>query len=301
MFEKLKNAVGQILDKITRTELSNEKLDSLLFDFKITLLENDVALSVAEEICEEIKQSFLGTEVDRFENKEGIVKQALKETLYRVLITPHKVDLLDTLATKKRENKPLVAVFIGVNGTGKTTAIAKVANLCLKKGYSVVLAGSDTYRAGSIEQLEGHAKRLSVKVIKHAYGSDAAAVAYDAINYAKNHGVNAVLVDTAGRMQTNRNLIDEMKKIIRVTNPDLVFLVIDALTGNDAVEQGLVFNEAIGINGIILTKLDADAKGGAAISITFSTKKPIIFLGTGQRYEDLIPFNPKFLVEQIIT
>jgi fused signal recognition particle receptor len=187
-----------------------------------------------------------------------------------------------------------------VNGTGKTTTIAKVANLLLKKGYSVVLAGSDTYRAGSIEQLEGHAKRLGIRVIKHPYRSDAAAVAFDAINYARSHGINAVLVDTAGRMQTNRNLIDEMKKIVKVAKPHLTVLVVDALAGNDSVEQARIFDEAVGINGVILTKLDADVKGGAAISIAFAVKKPILFLGIGQFYDDLTSFDPRFVVESIV-
>jgi fused signal recognition particle receptor len=165
----------------------------------------------------------------------------------------------------------------------------------------VVLAGSDTYRAGSIEQLEGHGKRLGVRVITHLYGSDAAAVAFDAVNYARSHGINAVLVDTAGRMQTNRNLVDEMKKIVHVAKPHLTLLVVDALAGNDAVEQAQVFDEAVGLDGVVLTKADADVKGGAAISIAFAIKKPILFLGTGQFYDDLTAFDPRDLVDQILA
>jgi fused signal recognition particle receptor len=194
---------------------------------------------------------------------------------------------------------PFVIVFIGVNGTGKTTTIAKVAHLIVQAGFTAVLAGSDTFRAGSIEQLEGHGRRLGLRVIKHAYGADAAAVAFDAVSHAKANGINAVLVDTAGRMQTNRNLIDQMKKIVRVAKPDLVLLVVDALTGNDAIEQGRVFDEAVGVDGIILTKLDADAKGGAAISISFTTKKPIAFFGTGQAYTDLATFDPDYILTKM--
>ncbi|RLI38769.1 signal recognition particle-docking protein FtsY [Candidatus Bathyarchaeota archaeon] len=300
MFEKLKNAVSLVIDKLSRTELSDNSLNPLLWEFKISLLENDVALSVAEEMCDEIKELLLGEAVGRFENKKERVNEALRDSLYKVLQAPVNVDLLEAVAIKRRERTPLIIVFVGVNGTGKTTTIAKVANLLIKNGYSVVLAGSDTYRAGSIEQLEGHAKRLGIRMIKHAYRSDAAAVAFDAINYARSHGINVVLVDTAGRMQTNRNLIDEMKKIVKVAKPHLTVLVVDALAGNDSVDQALIFDEAVGINGVILTKLDADVKGGAAISIAFAIKKPILYLGIGQFYDDLTLFDPRTLVESMV-
>ncbi|MEE8322995.1 MAG: signal recognition particle-docking protein FtsY [Candidatus Bathyarchaeia archaeon] len=300
MFEKLKNAVSLVIDKLSRTELSDNSLNPLLWEFKISLLENDVALSVAEEMCDEIKELLLGEAVGRFENKKERVNEALRDSLYKVLQAPVNVDLLEAVAIKRRERTPLIIVFVGVNGTGKTTTIAKVANLLIKNGYSVVLAGSDTYRAGSIEQLEGHAKRLGIRMIKHAYRSDAAAVAFDAINYARSHGINVVLVDTAGRMQTNRNLIDEMKKIVKVAKPHLTVLVVDALAGNDSVDQALIFDEAVGINGVILTKLDADVKGGAAISIAFAIKKPILYLGIGQFYDDLTSFDPRTLVESMV-
>ncbi|MCW3987021.1 MAG: signal recognition particle-docking protein FtsY [Candidatus Bathyarchaeota archaeon] len=300
MFEKLKNAVSLVIDKLSRTELSDNSLNPLLWEFKISLLENDVALSVAEEMCDEIKELLLGEAVGRFENKKERVNEALRDSLYKVLQAPVNVDFLEEVAIKRRERTPLIIVFVGVNGTGKTTTIAKVANLLIKNGYSVVLAGSDTYRAGSIEQLEGHAKRLGIRMIKHAYRSDAAAVAFDAINYARSHGINVVLVDTAGRMQTNRNLIDEMKKIVKVAKPHLTVLVVDALAGNDSVDQARIFDEAVGINGVILTKLDADVKGGAAISIAFAIKKPILYLGIGQFYDDLTLFDPRTLVESMV-
>ena len=300
MLEKLKNAVSLVIDKLSRTELSDNSLNPLLWEFKISLLENDVALSVAEEMCDEIKELLLGEAVGRFENKKERVNEALRDSLYKVLQAPVNVDLLEAVAIKRRERTPLIIVFVGVNGTGKTTTIAKVANLLIKNGYSVVLAGCDTYRAGSIEQLEGHAKRLGIRMIKHAYRSDAAAVAFDAINYARSHGINVVLVDTAGRMQTNRNLIDEMKKIVKVAKPHLTVLVVDALAGNDSVDQARIFDEAVGINGVILTKLDADVKGGAAISIAFAIKKPILYLGIGQFYDDLTLFDPRTLVESMV-
>jgi fused signal recognition particle receptor len=299
MLEKLKNTFRAVIDKLSKTELSAKTLDTLLWDFKLRLLENDVAYSVTEEISTEIKEKLLGVEVTRLGDKEKLVEDVLKETLFRVLKAPTEIDVIELLRVKRRSPDPLIMVFVGVNGTGKTTTIAKIANLFLKKGFSVVLAGSDTYRSGSIEQLAAHAEHLNIQMIKHTYGSDAAAVAYDAINFARSHKLDAVLIDTAGRMQTNRNLIDEMKKIIRVTKADLVLLVVDALTGNDVLEQGRVFNEAVGIDGVVLTKLDADVKGGSAISITYAIQKPIIFMGTGQLYDDLTPFDPMFIMKNL--
>jgi fused signal recognition particle receptor len=280
--------------------LKGEQLDSLFWDFKLTLLENDVALPVVDQICEDVKKKLQGITVGRLDDKRKIVKEALGETLYGILKTDVRVDLLDFASKKRLTKEPCIIVFVGVNGSGKTTTIGKVARFLLTNGYSVVLACGDTYRAGSIEQLEGHGKRLGVRVVKHTYGADAAAVAFDAISHARTSGINVVLIDTAGRMQTNRNLMDEMQKIVRVTKPDLVIFVGDALTGNDAVEQAEEFSKHVRIDASILTKVDADAKGGAAISIAYVTRKPTIFLGTGQSYEDLTPFEPSFFIGKIL-
>jgi fused signal recognition particle receptor len=201
---------------------------------------------------------------------------------------------------KHKLNEPFVIVFVGINGTGKTTSIAKIAKLLMKQGYSVVLACSDTYRAGSIEQLEEHARRLGVRIIKHTYGADPAAVAYDAINHAKAHGIAIVLIDTAGRIQTDRNLMNELAKVKRVIQPDLTILTVDSLTGNDAVMQAEEFNQSVGIDGSILTKVDADTKGGSALSVTYVTRKPILFIGTGQKYEDLQEFNAEQFTQMIL-
>jgi fused signal recognition particle receptor len=170
----------------------------------------------------------------------------------------------------------------------------------MNKGYSVVLACSDTYRAGSIEQLDEHAKRLGVRMIKHSYGSDPAAVAFDAIKHAEAHGINVVLIDTAGRIQTDKNLMNELAKIKRIVDPDLTVLVVDALTGNDAVMQAEEFNDRVGVDGTILTKVDADVKGGSALSVTYVTGKPIMFIGVGQTYEDLQPFEPEQFTQMIL-
>jgi len=301
MFEKLRESVRGLVDRISTIELKGEDLRSVLWDFKLTLVENDVAMVVADHICEEIERRLTGLKVSRLEDLRQLVKKALQTVLLETLESPDRIDLMELAEKKRTMKEPCAIVFVGINGTGKTTTIAKVAQLLLKEKYSVVLAGSDTFRAGSIEQLETHAKRLGVHMIKHQYGADAAAVAFDAIQYAKARGINVVLIDTAGRMQTNRNLLMEMEKIVRVVRPDMVIFVGDALAGNDAVSQAVEFNKSVHIDGSILTKIDADAKGGAAISVTYVTKKPILYVGTGQRYGDLEPFKPEIIVNQIMS
>ena len=300
MFERLRKGLGGLLSKVTTTELKTEKLRPILEDFKLDLIGNDVAISVADHICEEMEKRLDGVQVKRLEDRKEIVRKNLREVLLEVLTTNQEIDLWDMVDKKKKVNEPYVILFVGINGTGKTTTIAKVAKLLMKNGYSVVLACSDTYRAGSIEQLEEHAKRLGIRMIKHKYGADAAAVAYDAVNHAKAHGVNAVLIDTAGRIQTNRNLMNELEKIKRVITPDLTILTVDSLTGNDAVMQAEEFHKRVGIDGTVLTKVDADVKGGSALSVTYATGKPIIFIGTGQKYEDLKEFKPEQFTEMIV-
>ena len=300
MFERLRKGLSNLIDKVTTTELRAEKLRSVLGDFKLSLIENDVAVSVADHICEEMEKRLDGVQVKRLEDRQKIVRTSLNEILLSVLTTSERVDLLKRVEGKRKSNEPYVLLFVGINGTGKTTSIAKVAQLLMKNGYSVVLACSDTYRAGSIEQLEEHARRLGVRMIKHKYGADPAAVAYDAISHAKAHGINAVLIDTAGRIQTDRNLMNELQKIKRVISPDITVLTVDALTGNDAVMQAEEFHKIVGIDGTILTKVDADVKGGSALSVTYVTKRPIIFIGTGQKYEDLREFNPEQFTQMIL-
>jgi len=300
VFEKLKAGLNSLVNKITTTELKAEQLQPILEEFKLSLVENDVAFPVAEKICEELGKRLEGLQVKRLEDKRKIVKENLQQVLLEILNTGEKIDLLKMAEEKRKKGEPLVIVFVGINGTGKTTTIAKIAKMFSKKGFSVVLACSDTYRAGSIEQLGEHARRLGIRMIKHTYGADPAAVAYDATNYAKAHGINAVLIDTAGRIQTDRNLMNELAKIKRVINPDLTILVVDALTGNDAVMQAEEFNKAVGIDGTVLTKVDADVKGGSALSVTYFTGKPMIYIGTGQTYEDLERFNPEMFVEMIL-
>ena len=299
MFERLREKLSGFVDLISTTQLKPEKLRPILWEFKLALLENDVAMVVADRICEEIEKKLTGKQVKRMGDREKIVKDTLREVLLEIFQTP-TVDLLEIAEKKQMEKEPYVIIFVGMNGTGKTTTIAKIAKFFLKHNYSVVLSCSDTYRAGSIEQLEEHAKRLGVRMIKHQYGADPAAVAFDAVQYAEAHGINVVLIDTAGRMQTNRNLMQQMGKIVRVIKPDLVLFVGDSLAGNDAVVQAEEFGKYVPIDGSILTKVDADVKGGAAVSVSYITKKPILFFGTGQRYDDLELFKPQFLIDRIL-
>jgi len=300
MFEKLKAGLKGLVNKVTTTELKTENLHPVLSEFKMNLAENDVAYPVAERICDEMEKRLNGLQVKRLEDRKQIVQKNLHEVLLEIMLTNDKIDLLRAAKEKCQKNEPFVIVFVGINGTGKTTTIAKVAHLLVKKGYSVVLACSDTYRAGSIEQLEEHAKRLGIRMIKHKYGADPAAVAYDTISHAKAHGINVVLIDTAGRMQTNKNLMNELEKIKRIVNPDLTILTVDSLTGNDAVMQAEEFHKSVGIDATILTKVDADVKGGSALSVTYVTQKPILYIGVGQGYEDLEEFNPEKFVQMIL-
>jgi fused signal recognition particle receptor len=300
MFEKLKSGLKGLVNKVTTTELKAENLRPILSDFKMNLAENDVAFPVADRICDELEKRLIGVQVKRLEDRKKIVEENLRQVLLEVMLTNNKIDLQKKVEEKRKKGEPFVLLFVGINGTGKTTTIAKVAQFLRDKGYSVVLACSDTYRAGSIEQLEEHARRLGMRIITHKYGADPAAVAYDAISHAKAHGISVVLIDTAGRMQTNQNLMNELAKVKRVITPDLTVLTVDSLTGNDAVMQAEEFHKCVGIDATILTKVDADVKGGSALSVTYVTQKPILFIGTGQKYSDLELFNPEKFVQMIL-
>jgi len=300
MFEKLKSGFKGLVNKVTTTELKAENLNPILSEFKMSLVENDVAFPVAEKISNDLEKRLVGVQVKRLDDRKKVVEENLRQVLLEVMLTNKKIDLLKMADEKRKKKEPFILMFVGINGTGKTTTIAKVAQFFRDKGYSVVLAGADTYRAGSIEQLEEHGKRLGIRVIKSNYGGDPAAVAFDAVSHAKSHGINIVLIDTAGRMQTNQNLMNELVKVKRVVGPDLTVLTVDSLIGNDAVMQAEEFNKAVGIDATILTKVDADVKGGSALSVTYVTQKPILFIGVGQTYKDLELFNPEKFVNMIL-
>ena len=300
MFEKLKSGLDGFVNKISQKGLSDKEISQILDDFLLVLVENDVAYSVGKQICENLKTELGEIQVKRFGNSVDSAKAVLRDVLAALLRGSGDSKFFEIINQCKAEHRPAVILFVGVNGTGKTSTIAKIGHLLLTDGLSVIVAAADTYRTGSIEQIEEHARRIGIRTIKHDYGGDAAAVAFDAVNFAKAHAINVILIDTAGRMQTNKNLLEEMKKIARVAKPDLTVLVVDALTGNDAVEQGRIFSQAVPIDGVVLTKLDADAKGGSAISMASIIGKPIFFASIGQNYEDLVPFNPDQMIARIV-
>lgn len=274
--------------------IDEKKLDEFLWDLEMGLLEADVAYSVIDSIKKDVKQEIRRVPFDK--GKAGdLVEMVLKNAIGHVL----KSNNFDFNRFIDERKKPVVIMFVGVNGTGKTLSIAKIAYQLQKIGKTCVMAAGDTFRAGAIEQLTIHADNLGVKIVKHGSGSDPAAVAYDAIEHAKAKHKDVVLLDTAGRMQTNTNLMDEMAKIKRVAKPDMIIFVGDALSGNDAVEQAKRFNEVVGIDGVILTKVDADAKGGSSLSIAYTIGKPLLFIGVGQEYKDQIAFNPEWMVQHI--
>jgi len=281
-------------DKKPSRTIDEKKLDELLWDLEVGLLESDVAYSVIDSIKKDIKDEIRNTPFARLRSGD-FVETVLKNAISHVL-TANDFDFNEFITKSK---KPVVIMFIGVNGTGKTLSIAKIAHLLHKQGRTCVMAAGDTFRAGAIEQLTIHANNLGVKIVKHGHGSDPAAVAYDAIEHAKAKHKDVVLLDTAGRMQTNSNLMDEMAKIKRVAKPSLIIFVGDALSGNDAVEQAKRFNEVVGIDGVILTKVDTDAKGGSSLSIAYTIGKPLLFIGVGQEYDDQIPFDAEWMVKNI--
>jgi fused signal recognition particle receptor len=291
LFEKLKQAFSSVATAVKERTLSDKELDEILQDFQLTLLESDVAVDVAASLAEGVKQGLSGTRIERSGDVDEIVKAKLSEALDKTFSAAGTADIVANIRKKNEGGEPYCILFLGINGTGKTTSIAKFTDFLKRAGVTVVCVAGDTHRPGAIEQLSEHAERLSVKVISQRYGADPAAVGRDGILYARSHHVDAVLVDTAGRMQTNQNLMDEMAKIIRVVKPDFKIFVADSLTGNDAVSQAELFDKYTGFDGVILTKSDADSRGGAAISITHSTGKPILFLGVGQGYSDLVPFD----------
>jgi len=304
MFKTLKEKLGFIkkraktLDEEFTTgigkKLTEDKIEDFLWDIEIALMEADVAVDVIEKIKSDIKKELVGKKVKFGTDLSKVVMNTLKKSIKDILTKDFDFDEFI-----KNSSRPTIIMFLGVNGTGKTTVIAKMAKYLMKMGYSVVLAAADTFRAGAIEQIEVHGNNLGVKVVKHQAGSDPAAVCYDAIEHAKAKRKDFVLIDTAGRMQTNKNLMEEMKKIKRVAKPHLTIFVGDSLAGNDAIEQARKFNDEVGVDAVILTKIDADAKGGAAISIAYEINKPIIFLGTGQGYDDLMKFDVDWFLDRI--
>ena len=287
LIEKLKK-------KVTEREIKEGDVKDLLWDMQISLLQSDVALEVAEKIVEDLRKALVGKSVKRGEI-EKIVKETMEKSLKEIMDI-EKIDVVE----KAKEKKPYLIIFVGFNGVGKTMSIAKLGNMLRANGLSVVFAAADTWRAAALEQLEEHGKNLGINVIKQTYGSDPAAVIFDAVKHARAKDIDVVLADTAGRSHANVNLSEELKKICRVNNPDMKILVVDVLTGNDAVDQAKMFNDAVGVDALILTKADVYDKGGALLSTTHTIQKPIIFLGVGQDYSDMEPYDPETIIKRLL-
>ena len=302
MFGKISNAIKSLTRKVSEAvstkELTEDRFDEIFDEFSIQLLEGDVAYEAVEELREILKRRLVGLKLPRFKDGERIVEERIREALRGLLAKGRPVK--DLVSLVRDGPRPYKVVFMGVNGVGKTTTIAKVAHLLRKSGFLPVIVASDTFRAGAQEQLAMHARRLGLPFIKGKYGADPAAVAVDGVRYAEANRLDVVLIDTAGRMHTDKNLMEEIRKIVRVIKPHMKVLVLDALTGNDAISQAKWFDEAVGVDAVILTKLDADAKGGSALSILLTIKKPILYVGVGQEYDDLLPYDPDEILNRLL-
>ena len=288
----------KIGERISTIKISEREFEVYQEELEMLLLENNVALEVAEKIIQDLKEKIVGKEFLKKE-AETEIRDAFKEIIREILVTPP--NLVEQIKEKNSDQsrEPYVILFCGINGSGKTTTIAKVAENLKSRGVSCVIAAADTFRAASIEQIKEHGEKIGVKVISHEYGSDPASVGFDAINYAKKNFLNCVLIDTAGRMHTQKNLLREMEKIVKVCKPDKKIFVGESITGNDAIEQVRSFDWAIGIDGIILTKQDIDEKGGTSLSVGYVTKKPILYLGTGQAYDKIEVFDKEKFIKRL--
>lgn len=288
---KIKRALGKEI------EIKESDLKKLAWELELSLLEADVEQTTAEEICREIKERLAGKKIARGEDIDAVLKEEIRSTLSAMMETT-EINLLREI--KKKKEKPYRILFLGPNGAGKTTTIAKLSHLLQSKGFKVVWSASDTFRAASIEQLEKHASKLGIRVVKHKYGADPAAVAFDAIKAAQSKGIDVVMIDSAGRQETDKNLMLELQKIARVAQPDLKLYIGEAFTGQALLHQSQEYEKMVGIDAFVLTKIDCDAKGGTIISLLYKMKKPVLFVGTGQEYRDLERFKPEFVLRRVI-
>jgi fused signal recognition particle receptor len=275
--------------------VSEKDISEALSELEMTLLESDVALPVSDAIIAHVRSNLVGKHRKIGESVDALVVGALKSALLEVL--GKGFNLAEYVKTHAH---PVKILFTGVNGTGKTTTVAKIGAYLKKQGYTVVIGAGDTYRAGAIEQIGVHAERVGIKIIQHQEGADPSAVIFDAVQYAVSHKIDVVLADTAGRFHTKSNLMNQLEKIRRVMKPDLIVYVDEAVAGNDAIVRAAEFDRTVGADAVVLTKADMDSRGGAAISIAHTIGKPLMFLGTGQGYDDIIPFDPAQVVEDLL-
>jgi len=299
LFEFFKKKISEAITKVNKVfteKVMNEKeFEKIFFDIELNLIQSNVSSGVVSKIKHDLSLELVGKSVKK--DLKKVINDSLKKTLEAVLIEEPSGEFLKKIKAKK----PFIIMIIGINGSGKTTTIAKLANYFKSKKLGVLLAACDTFRAASIEQLKVHADKLGVKLVSSEYGSDSTSIAFDAKKHAEKNGTDVLLIDTAGRLQSNSNLMDELKKMKRVILPDSCIFVADSITGADVTEQAEKFNAEIGIDYLILSKADVDTKGGAIISASYAVKKPILFLGVGQEYKDLKEFDKKEIIEKITT
>jgi fused signal recognition particle receptor len=293
-----KGFFARLRGAVTERTLTAADIDGFFADSETELLQNNVAVEVADFLRRELKEKLVGKPLKRSQ-AESAITQAFEESIFDA-VNQGELDIEERMKEAKKSGKPLLVAVLGFNGSGKTTSIAKIAHYLKARGHGVVLAAGDTFRAASIEQLETHAKKVGVDIVKHKYGADAAAVIFDAVQHAKSRGLDIVLADTAGRTHTDKNLMEELKKVVRVNKPDLRLLVVDSLTGNDAVEQARQFDAAVGVDAVLMTKVDVNEKGGSILSVCYAIRKPILFIGVGQGYDDIRPFKPREFVKGLM-
>lgn len=289
MLDKVKNAVSNLSKIAVEKQISEKELDKVMENLTIELLESEIPFDLVDQISENIKKQMIEKKFSRSDEFKEIIKNEFTSTIKDIFQKVEDIDLVQLIKTK--ETKPFKILIVGINGSGKTTTVAKIGHLLKENNISSVIVAGDTFRSGAIEQIKEHADRLDLKLISQKYGSDPAAVARDGVEYSKTHSIDAVIIDTSGRVQTNSNLMQEVLKIKNVVEPDFTIFIGDSLAGNDLVSQTQEFFKYTEFNGSILTKVDADVKGGAILSILSETGKPIIYIGTGQEYKDLEKFN----------
>lgn len=304
--------------------LTRSDMQPVLDKLQDHLIGKNVAADISHKLCESVAAKLEGKVIGTFDTIATTVKTSLTEALVQILSPKRRVDILRDCLEAKKNGRPYVMTFCGVNGVGKSTNLAKICFWLIENNFSVLIAACDTFRAGAVEQLRTHTKHLNalhppekhsgrtmVQLYEKGYGKDAAGIAMEAIRFARDSGIDVVLVDTAGRMQDNEPLMRALAKLIKVNDPDLVLFVGEALVGNEAVDQLVKFNQALAdyssninphiIDGIVLTKFDTiDDKVGAAISMTYITGQPIVFVGTGQTYTDLKAINAKAVVHALM-
>ena len=294
---KEKSFIKKITEKVTTKKISEEQFENIFQDLQITLLENNVALEVVDKIKEDLKEELLERQIKR-SKIEDQVKEALKKSLEEIL-TPPEFDLIKTIERAKSESRPAVILIIGYNGSGKSLTCGRLASYLKHKNYNPIISAADTFRASGREQTQEYGKLANVPVMTDLKTKDSCSVIFDTIKHAKSKHFDVVVADTSGRIQNNKDLMDELKKIDRVNNPDVTLLVVDSLTGSDVIIQVDEFDKNISVDGLILTKVDVDEKGGAFLSAVYTGKKPVLFIGCGQRISDFKEYNPKEILRNL--